>query len=101
MAERSPIKLEPGSVIASRFEVGKAVAGERSRRAFFGTDKEDTSPVLIVELTPEDVPRFERARSATHAHLARVIDVIATPTGGVLIELVEPDPAHGAEASPP
>jgi hypothetical protein len=85
VAEPSPIELEPGSVIASRFEVGEAVAGERSRRAFLGTDKQDNGPVLIVELTSDDIPRFERARSATHAHLARVIDVIATPTGGVLI----------------
>ena len=85
MAAPSPIELEPGAVIASRFEVGEAVSGERSRRAFLGTDKQDGGDVLIVELTSEDVPRFERARSATHAHLARVIDLITTPTGGVLI----------------
>jgi hypothetical protein len=71
--------------VASRFEIGEVVAGERSRRAFLGTDKQDNSSVLIVELTAEDLPRFERARSATHAHLAGVIDVIASPTGGVLI----------------
>ena len=64
MAEPSPIELEPGSVIASRFKVGEAVAGERVRRAFIGTDQEDGSSVLIVELTSEDVPRFERARGS-------------------------------------
>ena len=85
MAGSSPILLEPGSVVASRFEIGEAVAGERLRRAFLGRDKQDSSPVLIVELTSEDVPRFERIRAVTHAHLARVIDVLTTEAGGVLI----------------
>jgi len=75
----------PGKLIASRFEVAEPIGGDRVRRAFTGTDREGGASVLLVELTAEDLERFERARSTSHAHMARLIDVIATPNGGVLV----------------
>ena len=85
MAEPSPSELIPGKLIASRFEVAEPIGGDRSRPAFTGVDREGGGAVLLVELRAEDVARLERARSASHAHMARLIDVVPTPNGGILV----------------
>jgi hypothetical protein len=85
VAEPSPSRLETGQLFASRFEAQEPIAGDRVRRAFTGVDRESGASVILVELTAEDLPHFERARSTSHAHMARLIDLIPTPDGGVLI----------------
>jgi hypothetical protein len=81
----SSTKLEAGALIAARYRAEEPFLGQGTRHAFFGTDEQSGSRVVLIELSAIDAGSLGPALRAEHAHLARVLDVIQTLGSAVLV----------------
>lgn len=85
MSEAVPSSaLEIGSVVAGKFRI-ESVSERAGRRTYEARDDSAERTLLLVELTPAEVATASSLVSVSHAHLAKVFDIVVGDDGRQLL----------------
>ncbi|HVR18270.1 MAG TPA: hypothetical protein VMS65_01195 [Polyangiaceae bacterium] len=80
MSSESKGKLGVGSVVASRFRVDTTL-DSTGLEAFLGVEVSTSTPVVLMLISAAEAAVLEKAKHVEHAHLGRLLDVVALDDG--------------------